>query len=133
MPKFSKTSLKNLSQCDHHLQILFGEVIKKIDCTVVCGHRGKTDQDAAYLSHRSQVRWPESKHNRTPSLAVDVVPCIGGKPSWEDHDCYLFSGKVMGYVNTMNMEAKIRCGADWNGNGSTRDQELKDSCHFEMI
>ena len=54
MPKFSKRSLDNLATADIRLQNLFNEVIKFYDCTVICGHRGKEDQDRAYREKKSK-------------------------------------------------------------------------------
>lgn len=133
--KFSKQSLDNLSQCDHHLQILFNEVIKHRDCKVACGHRNKTKQDTAYYSkpQRSKLKWPNSKHNKIPSLAVDVYPYINGNVSYDKIDCAYFSGFVMGLATAMNMSGKIRCGGDWDGDGDTRDNDPNDIGHFEII
>jgi len=50
------------------------EAVREYDCTVLVGHRGKAEQDAAFADGKSKLRWPKSKHNLTPSLAVDVVP-----------------------------------------------------------
>lgn len=74
MPSFSKSSLEKLETCDGRIQRLFNEVIKYTDCTVVCGHRGEAEQEAAFNAGFSKVHFPKSKHNKTPSLAADVVP-----------------------------------------------------------
>jgi hypothetical protein len=44
------------------------------DVTVLCGHRGKAEQDQAFERGTSKLRWPNSKHNQQPSLAVDIAP-----------------------------------------------------------
>lgn len=44
------------------------------DVMVVCGFRGQRDQDAAFANGTSQKRWPDSKHNVMPALAVDIAP-----------------------------------------------------------
>jgi hypothetical protein len=41
---------------------------------VICGHRGQQEQDAAFKSGASRVQFPNSKHNKQPSLAVDIAP-----------------------------------------------------------
>ncbi len=74
MPTFSKSSAEKLATCDRRLQDLFSEVIKLQDCTVVCGFRDECAQNEAYDAGFSHQRWPNGKHNRCPSLAVDVVP-----------------------------------------------------------
>ena len=74
MPRFSLESLKKLSTCDNQLQTLFHEVIKDFDCTIICGHRNEADQNKAFADGKSKLKWPDSKHNTSPSKAVDVVP-----------------------------------------------------------
>ena len=44
------------------------------DLTVVCGYRGQAEQDAAFRDGASKLRWPNSRHNSVPSLAVDLAP-----------------------------------------------------------
>jgi peptidoglycan L-alanyl-D-glutamate endopeptidase CwlK len=48
--------------------------IKKTDFSVICGFRGEKEQNEAYASGNSKLKWPQSKHNKTPSEAVDIVP-----------------------------------------------------------
>jgi len=78
-----KHSLALLATCDAELVRLVEAVAADIDArpglhvhdvTVVCGHRGKADQDAAYARGASKLRWPHSAHNSYPSLAVDLAP-----------------------------------------------------------
>ena len=75
MPSFSKQSLARLSTCHADLQAVCRELIKQYDFTVLCGRRGKAEQDAAFAAGNSRLKYPQSKHNATPSLAVDIAPC----------------------------------------------------------
>lgn len=75
MPSYSVHSQERLLTCDHKLQRLFNELIKQVDHSILCGYRGKDEQDLAYATKRSQFKWPESRHNLRPSQAVDVQPC----------------------------------------------------------
>ena len=74
MPQFSKTSLERLETCDQRLQDLMHEVIKETDITILCGHRGEADQNKAFAEGKSKLRYPKSKHNSLPSMAVDITP-----------------------------------------------------------
>ena len=74
MPKFSKRSLDRLATCDERLQRIFNAVIEKIDCAVICGHRGREEQEEAFRTGASRAHYGESKHNYLPSCAVDVTP-----------------------------------------------------------
>ena len=80
-----KESLANLATCHVDLQDLIEHVAAGIDrgdlawakirdIKVTCGYRGKVAQDAAVANGFSKAPWPTSKHNTTPSDAVDVVP-----------------------------------------------------------
>lgn len=129
MPQFGKTSSERLATCHPDLQRLFNEVIKTVDCTVICGHRNKADQDEAYRTGKSKLEWPNGKHNRTPSEAIDIVPY---PVSWTDlKQMYMFVGFVRGIAYSMGI--KLRVGADWNGNFDIKDQNFHDVPHFELV
>ena len=74
--KFSKESLYRLDTCHPVLKLLMIRVLDTSprDMTILCGHRGEADQNDAYSKGNSKLRWPQSKHNSMPSLAVDVAP-----------------------------------------------------------
>ncbi len=129
MPSFGTRSLKNLNEAHPALQRLFQEVVKNYDCSVIEGHRPQSEQDAAYHSGKSKVKWPNSKHNPSPSLAVDVVPY---PVDWNDTDrFYHFAGYVKGVADTLGI--KIRYGADWDGDNQFKDQSFHDLPHFELM
>ena len=126
--QFSKSSRERLSTCHPDLQRLFNEVIEHFDCAVLCGHRTQAAQDEAVRTGRSQESWPHSKHNTYPSLAVDVVP---SPVDWNDERrFYMFVGVVRGIASQLNIP--IRCGADWDGDLSVKDQNFHDLPHFEL-
>jgi peptidoglycan L-alanyl-D-glutamate endopeptidase CwlK len=120
MPTFSARSLAALSSCDERLQRLFAEVIKRMDCSVICGHRGQTDQDAAYVAGKSQTPWPLSKHNALPSLAADCVPY---PLDWGDLTAFdMLAVVVKGCAADFGVA--IEWGGDW--------KHMKDRPHFEL-
>jgi peptidoglycan LD-endopeptidase CwlK len=133
MPSFSVKSLAILATAHEDLRNLFYEVIKYRDCTVVCGFRNEADQNAAKAAGNSNASWPNSPHNHNPSLAVDVVPYIDGEPNFDDQNCLMFAGFVMGIAAMMNLSCRVRSGADWNSNQDVHDQHLHDMDHFEII
>ena len=129
MPKFGKRSKKNLEQCEKQLQDLFNEVIKYFDCSVICGYRNEHDQNEAYHSGRSKIKWPNGMHNSKPSNAVDVLPY---PIEWKNiKRMYMFVGFVRGIAASMDIS--IRCGADWDGDTLIKDQNFHDLPHFELI
>lgn len=134
MYSFGKSSTRHLATADYRLQEIFNEVIKHVDCTIICGFRCEAEQNAAYSSGNSQVDWPHSKHNTNPSKAVDVAPYHPEKPHihWDDTEEFICFHKLV------NMAAhqkgyKLRWGGDWDGDGVLTDQKLNDLVHFEIV
>lgn len=144
MAKFGTLSEDRLRTCDPKLQILFREVVQKYDCTVLVGHRGQEKQDKAFAEGNSTKKWPAGKHNKLPSLAVDVgpYPIDWGGPIVTDGKLneknlralkrfYHFAGYVQGKASEMGI--KIRFGGDWNMNFNLDDQAFFDLVHFELV
>lgn len=133
MPNFSSTSAKRLSTCDQRLQDLFNEVIKYYDCTILEGYRTKEEQNEYYRTGKSTLQYPESKHNKQPSKAVDVIPYHKEAPHyrWEDKQGFsLFAGFVLGIASQMNIP--IRWGGDWDGDKNIHEHSFIDMPHFEI-
>ena len=85
MPAFSATSRERLATCHPLLQRVMKSAIVDFDFTVLCGTRGKAEQAAAYAAGNSKLQWPNSKHNSTPSMAVDVAPW---PIDWKNHTAF---------------------------------------------
>ncbi len=120
MFKFSKISQSKLDTCDKRIQLICNEAIKVFDFSVLCGHRGEISQDKAYRTGKSQLKWPDSKHNKEPSIAVDLAPY---PIDWKD--IARFYG-LAGYIK----EAAYSNGLDVIWGGCWDD--LKDYGHFEL-
>ena len=63
MPAFGKKSKERLSTVQGELQFLFNKVVRHVDCTVLEGFRNESRQAEMYMSGKSKLRWPLSKHN----------------------------------------------------------------------
>jgi hypothetical protein len=120
MPKFSESSLRHLEQCHPHLQQVAHEAIKHFDFKVICGHRGKAEQDKAFREKKSKVRWPDSKHNKNPSKAFDAVPV---PLDWDDIDSFREMAAAMKDA-AKRVHVSIRWGGDFKG--------FFDGPHFEI-
>ena len=129
MASFGKSSLEKLATCDEDIQRVFKEVVKYFDCTIIEGHRGRAAQHKAYMDGKSELDWPNGKHNSLPSKAVDVMPY---PIDWDDIQrlCY-FAGFVMS--TALRMGVKLRWGKDWDGDTDLNDQKFKDGPHFEKV
>ena len=71
MPKFGRSSRARLTTCDKRLQKVFNEVIKHVDCSVLEGHRSGERQDKLFEEGKTKVKFPNGRHNSSPSNAVD--------------------------------------------------------------
>ena len=120
MYKFSKRSLDNLAQSHQDLQTVFNYVIKYRDCSVICGHRGELEQNAAYALGNSKLKYPRSKHNKTPSLAVDVLPYPF--KGWKDINQFIeFGNFVLGVAEMLKAYGAIEHDIEWGGLWNWKD------------
>ncbi len=136
MPKFSPESFSKLSTCHQDLQVLFYEVIKYIDCSILEGYRNEVDQEEAFSKGTTKLHWPHGKHNNNPSLAVDVAPY---PINFNDEKRSIwFGGYVLGIAQKLKDEGKmahsVRWGGSWDGLGKLdKADQLNDFNHFELI
>lgn len=127
--KFSDSSKEKLATCHPDLQRLFNEVIKHYDCTIICGHRGKSEQNEAFMRGFSKLQFPDSKHNSFPSMAIDVLPYPF--TNWNDKLKFVhFAGYVLATADQLGI--KIRCGIDFNEDLKFNNDSLFDGPHFEL-
>jgi peptidoglycan L-alanyl-D-glutamate endopeptidase CwlK len=117
------------------LQVLFFEVIRSYDCIVLEGYRNQAAQDDAYARGTTTLKWPNGKHNISPSNAVDVAPY---PLDWKNTKrFYHFAGFVLGVAEELKLQNKIshaiRWGGDWNSNNNLEDQTFFDLVHFELV
>lgn len=130
MYSFSESSQAKLDTCHPDLQRLMNEVIKHYDCSIICGHRGEKEQNEAYEKGYSKLRYPKGKHNKIPSLAVDVLPYPF--KGYNDRDQFIFmQGLIKGIATQLGI--KIRLGIDFNGDLSFKNDSLFDGPHIELI
>ncbi len=129
MPKFSQKSLDRLNQCDSRLVSIFTEVVKHFDCTILEGYRDFDTQFKYWQQNKTKVQYPDSKHNKQPSLAVDVIPY---PVDWQDRErmCY-FAGHVIAIAKVM-FNTNIRWGGDWDLDTDLADNKFDDLPHFEI-
>ena len=129
MATFGKTSKKRLATCDIRLQRILNDVIKVADCTILCGHRNKAEQQKAFNTGRSKVQYPNGKHNSYPSKAVDVAPY---PIDWDDTERFhIFAALMFAVAKRHNI--RLRYGGDWDMDGDTTDQTFNDLPHFEVL
>lgn len=129
MPSYSRKSTEKLNTCHDDIRRVFLEVINHFDCTILEGHRGLVAQNKAYTEGKSQLKWPDGKHNKTPSIAVDAIPY---PIDWGDRERMgYFAGWVLGTASRMGI--KLRWGGDWDMDTQVKDNSFDDLVHFELI
>lgn len=120
MPTFGQRSLDNLSEAHPDLQRVMHEAIKEYDFTVICGYRGKAEQDQAFKEKKSKARFGQSPHNFKPALAVDVVPY---PIDWKNTKRFEQMGQViMACAERLGVQLK------WG-----KDFSFVDYPHFELL
>ena len=135
MPSFSLASKQHLNSCHKDLQMLFNTVISSFDCSIICGRRGELEQNQAFADGKSKLKFPNSKHNKTPSMAIDVAPY---PVDWHDVDrLNFFGGYVLGIAALLHYEGfmshRLRWGGDWDRNMILKDNKFNDLVHFELM
>ena len=108
MPSFGTRSMMHYSTLHPKLQRILYDAILVIDFAILCGHRDEAAQNAAYPVF-SKVKWPNSKHNTTPSRAVDIAPW---PINWEDEGrFYLVAGVILSCAHDLGIT--IDGGFNW--------------------
>ena len=128
--KWGKRSLTRLQSCESDLQRLMTAALQHPDCpcdmTVVYGHRSHDEQAALYAQGRTapgsivtNARPGQSRHNSFPSQAVDVIPYLYHRGSWDWMHIEPLArhikrvAKEMGIAVTWGGDWKMRDGAHW--------------------
>jgi peptidoglycan L-alanyl-D-glutamate endopeptidase CwlK len=74
MPTFGKDSELKLQKLHPDLQKILIHLIKIYDFKILETYRNEEDQNKAFNEGKSKLKYPQSKHNKIPSLAVDIAP-----------------------------------------------------------
>lgn len=135
MPKFSQRSQTQLDTCHPDLQRICNEVIKVYDFSAICGHRDKPTQQIAFDSGKSKLKFPDSKHNKMPSMAIDICPW---PINWKNVSAFKFlAGHMQMAAHMLYNGGKtthiLRWGGDWDCDNDMTDQKFNDLPHFELI
>jgi len=135
MAKFTNQSRSNLNTCHTDLRTVFECVIVTFDCTILCGHRGEREQNRLFEAGKTQVRFPDSNHNTSPSEAADVAPY---PIDWQGRERFhLFAGYVLATADRLYEQGEIghrlRWGGDWDRDFEISDNDFDDLVHFELI
>ena len=158
MNSFGRNSRKHLATVDGRGQQISHSVLRIKDHSVIQGHRPEKEQNDAFDSGFSKVRWPDGKHNELPSRAADVqtyplpaesklaadfrmeiagldlpvfnkvLRALEDQPLREEQ-IYLL-GMYKGVAHEQG--TPIRTGADWDRDGELADNSFDDLFHWEI-
>jgi len=141
---FGNASQSRLNTCHVDLQVIFTEVerqlaLEGLQCSIFCGHRNEVDQNKAFLENKSKVRWPDSYHNKIPSMAADSGPYFVEiqNTDWNDRVAFaVYAGRVLQIAAQLLREGKVThkltWGGDWDMDGRNLDQNFHDLPHFQL-
>lgn len=140
MNKWSKKSLVQYDTCHEDLQIVANEVLKIHDCSFLQGHRDEETQNKYYDKGTSKVRFPESKHNKMPSRAMDLAPYKSGDNPYDMENVLYFAGVVMAVADNLYNQGMIGHRLRWGGTWHTKVDAVFafnrggffDGIHFEL-
>ncbi len=131
MYSFGKRSTTNLLTADPRLIEVAQTVILYRDHSILQGYRDEATQNYFYECGTSKVKYPNSKHNALPSLAIDVQPYPREQHTQFINDLSYLAGL---YVATAAAKGiTLRWGGDWNSDGQTTDETFRDMFHFEIV
>lgn len=132
MPSYSHISAQRLATAHPKLQLVFNEAIKVRDISILYGFRSKEEQDAAFNAGNSKLKWPNSKHNSSPSLAIDAIPFPFKNEDWKNREFWVsWSSWVVGFAAAKGVI--LRSGYDWDRDFDFKDQTFYDGPHFELV
>lgn len=86
-------------------------------------------QNELYRIGNSQLDGYKHKSAHQSGLAIDIVPWVDNKPTWDLKHTTFLAGAFSAFLN-------MRCidfigGADWNSDGIL-SESFYDPCHFEV-
>jgi peptidoglycan L-alanyl-D-glutamate endopeptidase CwlK len=131
---YSSRSLDRLNSCHPDLILLMTEALADPACpsdiSILEGYRDEQKQNELKASGASQLSWPNSYHNRFPSMAVDVAPYVGGI-SWDWQYYYPLAAHIKAVWSRLHIERNVSAdhylewGDDWTS--------FKDGPHWQLV
>lgn len=138
--QYGQGSLTALKGVHPDLVMLFKEVLKEIDHTVIQGLRSREEQDRLFAEGKSKVKGDSPGAKHVLGLALDVAPY----PVVFPENCktqgeriktygrfYFFAGYVLGRAKELGL--RVRWGGDFDGDFNFYDNTFDDLVHFELI
>ena len=132
---YSSRSLSRLNTAHPDLVLLFTEALANphvpCDITILEGFRSEQRQNELHEQGKSQLKWPKSYHNKTPSMAVDAAPYVHGGVSWdwvyyhELADHIKATWKRLQAEGRVSSDLRLEWGGDW--------KSFPDGPHWQLV
>lgn len=121
-------SKSKLMTCHPRLVDVVETASKYLPLRVIHGRRSNELQDELYAQGKTKLRGGQSKHNKNPSDAVDVVIL---PVDWHDTLRFYF---VAGFIMGIAAEKGVRLiwGGNWKKDFDFKSNKFNDLVHFEM-
>lgn len=129
MPSFGTKSREKLHELDHELRHILEAAILEVDFSVIWTYRDKEQQNIENEAGRSKLRYPNSKHNRKPAKAFDIIPYPWG---YEANYKQFFEMATYVLAAASKRGVKLRWGGHWK-NFTGHGEYDRDWAHFEEI
>ena len=92
MYKFTEKSEQKLQTCHANLQAVMRKALTLSNFIIIDGNRDEAAQNAAFAAGKSKLKYPQSKHNHLPSLAIDIAPF---PLDWNNRERFVFVAGVV--------------------------------------
>jgi len=118
----------------YRLRVVIDKAREIMPIKLIEGFRDETRQNLMFAEGKSQVKWPDSKHNKTNdrgfpmSYAVDMAPA---PIDWGDRERMTYlAGIVKGLSHLLQIP--VRWGGDWDRDTELSDNHFDDLTHYEL-
>jgi len=133
--RYSSRSLSRLNTAHPDLVLLFTEALdapdSPSDITILEGFRSEQRQNELYNQGKSQLKWPRSYHNKTPSRAVDAAPYVNGGISWDWTYYHPLAAHLKATWARLQAEGRVSSDLrlEWGGDW----QSFPDGPHWQLV
>ena len=129
MARFDARSERNLAKLHPQLQKVMVDACKTYNFIISDSSRNEIDQNKAYRMGFSRVKFGQSAHNWSPSLAADCYPSPFNANESRSKMIELYQVIKQ---SAKNVGVSIRQGADFDRDGNLKNDQWVDLPHVEL-
>ncbi|MGH0031511.1 MAG: M15 family peptidase [Myxococcota bacterium] len=132
---FGARSSARLAECHPDLAAVAHRALSLslVDFSIITGHRGREAQQEAFQQGFSRVQWPNGRHNRLPSHALDFAPYPHPYSDDPRRIARFYCIAAAFWAASKELAIPVRLGIDWDRDGEIlTDQTFNDLGHVEL-